>query len=136
MNHGNQALESNLTIGEIIALLAYLVSNLLALIVAYNIRLRKNIFNGQPFYSFKTEQRLLLLSKGILFLIVLYFFYIAYTNYRDKNKSNEADNNELIIQLISSTLLLVESILTAYIVLTNYNTKEEFENSENKKDSG
>lgn len=131
MNQGNQILETTIARGETIAIWAVIIAQFISLLVAYNERLRKGEIDGQPFFDLKMERQLLLLSKGIIFLTVIYFLYVSYANYRRGDEYDHIENKYLLIQLISSILVAIAATLTGYVVLNNHKNDDSiYENPE------
>jgi len=125
MNQGNQIIdEVNINIGEIIALLVFVIGDFISFLVSYN----KACFHykKKPLFREKTGENIILINKIVLFMAVLYFLYNNYRNYeKSKGKGDVKTERSLLLQVISSILLTIASMITLYVIFKNFRDNNE-----------
>lgn len=71
-------------------------------------------------YSNEEHQNINLANRVILVLVSIGFFYISYLKYLDLKNKQEKKNAEL--QVISSLLVLIATIIQLYLSIVNYDS--------------
>lgn len=105
----------------------FIFSLIISILLSYNIMMglekRQKIFNKED------EVNILKINRTITFIVALFFLII---NVYDKNikKKYNLDNKNSSIQILSSLLTLISSILVLYIAFSGYNNFTSNENPE------
>ncbi len=125
-----QTEEVKLLDGQLIASTLFLLNLIIAMILLYNQKL--NVTEKEPLFDQETATNIALWNKIFAIILLGYFLYVSYVTYEDTKDTERGEDSS--IQLFSSSLVFIASLLGLYIILKNYNTSNipfiEIENPE------
>lgn len=127
MFQNKQTEEIKLIDGQIIASLLFGISLILSILLLYN--QRKNILEEEPLFDHHQTNQLALMNKLLAIILLGYFLYVSYITYID-NKGTKGEE-DAGLQLLSSTLVFIASLVTLSVILKNYQGTIPFVDIEN-----
>ncbi len=103
--------------GNLITSILSIISIILGMVIILD---QKKKANGRKeFLTNEESQRLALLTKLISLFIVLYSLNLDYQSYNLAKVTNQ-DTSSLRLELVSSYLAIVISLINLYVVITDY----------------
>ena len=97
---------------------------ILSLLTSYLLTLDKklSIENKNRLFSNKDAQNLALFQTILVFLVASTFLYINYNQYKLSKDAHLNDETDLFLQIETSVLAIIASLIGLYIVFKNYNS--------------
>lgn len=127
MLQNKQTEEVELLDGQLIASTLFGINLIVAMILLYNQKL--NVTNEEPLFDQKTATNIALWNKIFAIILLAYFLYVSYVTYEDTKDTERGEDSS--IQLFSSSLVFIASLLGLYVILKNYNNDIPFIEIEN-----
>lgn len=109
---------------QIIGTCIFIVSSFVSIILTYN---DKKDLDNNAFIDKNSSNTINRGNRVVSFLLVCWFFYINYQFY-DLGKKRKKNLKPLELQISSSTLLLIASIISLYIAFTDTSDIANIEN--------
>ncbi len=106
---------------QLIVKFVFLIGILLSLILSYDKKLKLDKKTG--LFSETEAQNLLLFQTFISIAVSVAFLYINYKEYEITKKEDSANRSDALLQIQSSYLFVIGSIISKYIVIKNYSNK-------------
>lgn len=106
---------------QIVVSIISIASVIVSIILVYNEKL--DLQNKETLFSYNKTYVISLINRIVLVIIAIIFLYI---NYRLKIISQEEgeENQPYNLQIISSCLTIIASIIVLYVVASTYNIEE------------
>ena len=103
--------------GQLIASILYILSFVATIIVIIN--QRKLALNKKGFLTVEESQIIITLNKIFILLLLLLFVYLNYKSIKLAENTKQ-NTNSLNLQMISSIISLVPSLIGLYVVITDF----------------
>lgn len=109
--------EIKLLDGQLIATILFGINLGISFILLYNQKLVTE--EKEPLFNKQTFNDLILINKIFALILLLYFLYASYVSFLNTEEGEK--KKDATLQLLSSILVVIASLVTLYVILKNYN---------------
>lgn len=109
--------EIKLLDGQLIATILFGINLGISFILLYNQKLVTE--EKEPLFNKQTFNDLILINKIFALILLLYFLYVSYVSFLNTEEGEK--KKDATLQLLSSILVVIASLVTLYVILKNYN---------------
>lgn len=105
---------------QLIAIILFIITLIVSFVITYNEKLQKE--NKETLFSNKTAINIALINRIVVFILGAYFLYDAYQRkiLAEKNQNSSISEITSNLQILSSWLALLSSLVILYIIILNY----------------
>lgn len=113
----DRELKINLINLQQLAQIGFIIALLIGYFLSYDKKLK--LQNKKGIFTNKESQNIALFQNILIFIIALTFLYISYKQYQIAKKEN-GNSKDFFLQIETSLLSLIASVIGVYIVIKNY----------------
>jgi len=104
-----------------IATVGFIITLIISYFLSYDKKL--SLENKNRLFTEKEAQNLALFQTILVFIIATCFLYVNYKQYKLAKEGDDADENDLLLQIETSIFAIISAIIGLYIVFKNYRNK-------------
>ncbi len=104
-----------------IATVGFIITLIISYFLSYDKKL--SLENKNRIFNENEAQNLALFQTILVFIIAACFLYVNYKQYRLAKEGDDADENDLLLQIETSIFAIISAIIGLYIVFKNYHNR-------------